>query len=776
LGTADEGDQDTVPRDCFCGEDPPAWDEKFFTKDALEDFYYGITEFAGWAKDFVLAVSAGGTSMLRSMDVWYDEAAEWIEPECDDPACAVGDPACCPGSYNKNPEPGYLYQWRDELETFYDSLNEWIYPDDTITHPAYRAGAGQCLGTNAVWCVPADGHPINRYGLDECQGVTEKEQLMFNINNNAVRGDLVDVVACLNYNVLDQYTFTDPYTMTLHTPVGDQAKFLACSQFCGPWACAQLPRSLVTLNPIVLGENIFPLSWSDYELYEYCLQSKTYTECDDRCTPDSIGGVLPMGAYPINAGDYVPPDVRIKDIEKERLIWDTMCQWDLNYQTTLTCAGGPVDIACTSPLNEFDNCIASFVTPTDSCPAIITGGAVGDMTYYNELLATKAVPPDNTTGSCHQDDNSNGTPDIQEWALRSASAAENLVKKLDQRLKFLGLLLREGLRVREYMGEAVDRFDEFLDNNTAFDIGPNDNSNQANTDNESILGNNLNYKFPEKERDVEWLKEGLLTAANENVYEKFDVDSPAELLVALRYSADEEKDDDTASVAVYVWRDADLPPEKPRIDGSLYGYVHAVKAEVRVPKRCNNACGLNGAAEGKWPWIKTKTRRWGTKRCYYLTDYTGMVKARVIRWDEPKDSLNVFRFANNVPIWGMRTTHPDMGGGSVGGIFNPGSDCYDQIDTVLIGISDLVKAAAGTETLDHAFMLNEVPYKAPSNPDYDPIADPLYDACWQAVHDNMLQHGVHSESCATYRWEGGSHGDMGIRFVPCDRNFLEGAN
>jgi hypothetical protein len=262
--------------------------------------------------------------------------------------------------------------------------------------------------------------------------------------------------------------------------------------------------------------------------------------------------------------------------------------------------------------------------------------------------------------------------------------------------------------------------------------------------------------------------------AAQNVYEHYDVDSPAELLVAMR--SEPNSDADTPSVVVYVWRGPELPEVRdldpdPAVEQlSNLGYIHAVKVEVRAPKRCNRACGTD-----RWPWIETKTSGFmKSKRCFYLRAYEGYVKARVIRYDEPLGNTSrVFRFANNVPFWGMNTSHPDSGGGDPGGIFDDGdaasgiepSPCYKQIDPMLAKTGEWLNSLGGDapENVHHAFMLNRRPYE---------VGDDDYNTCWGQVHES-LQDGVHSESCAKYRWE---QGDMGMRFMPCDEPFLSGLN
>ena len=798
--TGDGGDITNEPRDCYCGE-AGAWDPMFFPMDALDEVYYGLQDFLGWTSDFIekFAVQDYRAAMRKGIVGWYDEAAEWIEPACDDPSCDVGDMSCCPGSYTKEDRTGMLYIWMDALKWIYTQLTNWIYPDTTDYPDAYQGGSA-CLGTNAVWCVPYEQTGVsNEYGIEECPGVSPAEQATFNVNEadpdnpgSGMRGDLEDVVACLEWNVFDEHVFIDELGAG-QIAVGNRQKFQQCADHCGPWACSSLPRYLVALSGKYSWIDLSDLEnyWSDKQKYMYCLNSGSYEACDSRCLPDSSGGPLPMinsvtsVPYSIDLADFNPPDTgSIAAIETERMAWIEDCADGF-------LDSGPILILCNPAFlpdysitscdtlvedPEIDACMDSW---GGSCEAVLNGGIAaqtGDVQFYGDAVNVRDTEADDTTGFCFDDSDTNGTADFIEWAQQNADASENFVKKLHQRWNFLNYVLQEAQRVRAIFGEAADRFAEFLNNHTPYDQAPP-------VGDDAVL-DMAGYIDPDRDRDVEWWDD-TQTAERQmddgtNVYEHYDVDSPAELLVAMR--ADEE-DKDLSSVAVYVWRGEDLPPERlrpPSHPNPSQGYLHAVKVEVRAPKRCNSACNPSADAYQPWPTIKTKTYRMGTKRCYYLINYSGLVKARVIRYDEPVDnSSRVFRFANNVPIWGMSTAHPDAGPGDTVGIFGDGGSmtvCDAQVDPYIREVGETLNTSGIPDVpmyLHHAFMLNEPPETAPpaldpGNPDqFD------YDTCWNQVHEQLLRVGVHSESCAKYLWEGR---DFGVRFVPCDQGFLGGMN
>ena len=265
-------------------------------------------------------------------------------------------------------------------------------------------------------------------------------------------------------------------------------------------------------------------------------------------------------------------------------------------------------------------------------------------------------------------------------------------------------------------------------------------------------------------------------------------DSPVERLIDARMRI--AKDTSTShlpAVAVYAWRD-DPKPGQP-----LQGRWHVVKVEVRMPRRCNDACGAvepdwqpvwpswpygpNGASipDPLWPRVRTFTQTMGLRRCYELVDTTGIVKARVTRYDEDK-SWNPLKFADGTPIWKIRFSHPASKSVPATELLQPvlsgpddGSNCLDQAESSFVNTinCDPSRTPNCLYPWGDAFMLNKRPnYAAP-----DGSAAAKYANCWDTVH-KKLENGVVSESCAMYYFSDG----MKIKFVECDRSFKDGLN
>jgi len=204
---------------CACEDsgDPTLWPD-----DSIQNFYNGIVSFF---VDTSFIRSQEATDLLASFEQWYSDIALWIEP-----ASPLVPPNLC---FMCNTEEGYLWKAFNDigeiirrLEVFRDTSYEGSSCDEDGTPPG------------AVWCVPPQPGSINSYSIDECRSVTPAEAATFDSNGNGIRGDLEDVVACLNWNVDDGG--------------GNAVKFNACDTSCnagalvGPIAnCLSLPRSLV---------------------------------------------------------------------------------------------------------------------------------------------------------------------------------------------------------------------------------------------------------------------------------------------------------------------------------------------------------------------------------------------------------------------------------------------------------------------------------------------------------------------------------------------------
>lgn len=248
-----------------------------------------------------------------------------------------------------------------------------------------------------------------------------------------------------------------------------------------------------------------------------------------------------------------------------------------------------------------------------------------------------------------------------------------------------------------------------------------------------------------------------------------NIDSPAETFINwLNNSTLTQVTGDLPAFGLYVWQDPDptrlnLAGQPRHVHGR--GYWHAVKVEVRLPRRCTGDC-----LEADWPKVVSSTTRSGglfkkTKVCYRLVNHPGRTKARVIRYDQDKD-LRGLVFPGGSPIWSSRMTNPSA-------LVAPGDPdslrdtCADQID-------DDIRNWLNSESMTYrgqlgaAFMLNQVPIFDETLPR---TAEQInYANCWTAVHNLLIQHGVQSEACAEYYYTGTSDG-FRVRFVGCDNWF-----
>ncbi|VAX38283.1 hypothetical protein MNBD_UNCLBAC01-1584 [hydrothermal vent metagenome] len=232
-----------VTRDCECSEVNPNTQNTLWHDDVLDDWVYGLKAFIEDAKVFINMSDGSSTveALHASFREWYPDAAEWIERGSDGGLADFGVNCCGEtGICNKvnNPagtcyaEDGQLWVWLDQMKEVVDRLTVWKM------ETSYEGGA--CTGATAVWCTPPAQGSANTYGINECAGVSPSEVPTFDINGNGMRGDMEDVVACLDWNVNDAVTFLD-----LSTATGNAEKFAACLADCGVEKCQELPRSLV---------------------------------------------------------------------------------------------------------------------------------------------------------------------------------------------------------------------------------------------------------------------------------------------------------------------------------------------------------------------------------------------------------------------------------------------------------------------------------------------------------------------------------------------------
>jgi hypothetical protein len=702
--------------------------------DKLDRFVYGVPDFIYWAKK---SIETPVTALNAAFDEWYNEAAYWIEPLCPDPHCdpdicgTAGNPPCdpncprdfrcpaslcpgkdcpdackglgaqykdrCPGSYTKkirdldnngiieaaNGEEDWsnLAEWRKDFRSFDTPIASWIsaepasgwkptVPDPALVVNHTPSSAADVVGsyvgfscatsstTDGVWCVPPAQATPNEYGIGECPCVTQDEAETFDSNNNGVRGDLGDVISCLDYNAnhpfdgvhVDSVLGTMP--VTVH---GNYERFNLCATDCNDTNCQNLPRSL---TPPATGCSV------------------PYVDVATSCVPGS-----PFMTWVTQSA--VDAQVQVEKMKKRLNILANLLQDALNI------AYIPPDL---DPDNPY----------TSETPKVPDGGDDHDLSDKRFF-------------------GFNGETGIGTVSPIVAPPAEGGV-----------------------LGQGIIQFTRFLDNDTPF-YDPN-------------------------------LPTEIFAKAFDPITNRHIQDSPVERLIDARIR--EELQPPLPAVAVYAWRDANKPGQ------TAEGRWHVVQTEVRTPQRCNNACGIAingvpGVADPRWPRVRTYTTSMGMMRCYELVDTTGMVKVRVIRYDDDR-TWNPLRFAGiqgntavgpeqskGIPLWNVRLFHPARQRISATDLLSStsgiGEFCLEQVDPRLID-----PGTGRPFPWGYAFMLNQ-------RPDYTEVDDTTdkgkYKNCWTKVH-LLLENGVQSESCAMYYYSNG----MQIKFIDCDPNFKNGKN
>ncbi|MCP3685691.1 MAG: hypothetical protein GY861_23845 [bacterium] len=192
--------------------------------------------------------------------------------------------------------------------------------------------------------------------------------------------------------------------------------------------------------------------------------------------------------------------------------------------------------------------------------------------------------------------------------------------------------------------------------------------------------------------------------------------------------------------AVYGWQ-SPSPEDNPNKAGNW----HIVRVDARIPYRCNESCAVGatkiGQGDPAWPYVKRKTKF--HKVCYYLKGKTGLVMARVIRWDEGGKKAIPFMNSAMEGIWKKRYSHPAANGPESSGALK--ERCSSSEREGNAGFAD-----PEFDQFD-AFMLNS-PQEHP--------------ACWQHIHENLLPRGMVSESCVQYYFAGEGIG-FRMKFVDC---------
>ncbi len=390
--------------------------------------------------------------------------------------------------------------------------------------------------------------------------------------------------------------------------------------------------------------------------------------------------------------------------------------------------------ACSIACDALDPCDAACNAACKA--ACICGGfACTSPTFVTDVAdALKSAK-----GSCAEDA---GIPDeFLDLVVQSGLEAENQVAKFEQRRAFLRNRLDELNNIlNNVLIPARDEFDKFLtcDDNDTYG-GP--------------IG------IPDGEPDGPACR-----VIKDRIKYKYEPSG-------LPYEA------------VYGWQ----TPDPPR--------WHIVKVEARIPGKCDDACNTDqnpARLDPAWPWIETWTKGFlDTTRCYEMRSTEGIVKTRVTRFDERRDS-SMLSFANGVPIWQFKYAHPERPVDyTTTNIYNPATElgvCGDSMINEFppgnwLG-NPLCIAACGPEPVCAAgCAVDPDPPMCESLCPRDPpcvtlCGQPFYQGafilneeiddpeCWRSVH-NILTRGVTSETCAQYYWQGGMRHGMNFKFVPC---------
>jgi len=779
--------------DCRCenpgtgvGATAPLHDPEEFPEDNLDIMVAQMDDFIDWAEGFLYTPLR---RLRQTFEVWYPEAADWVEPGCkpceeEEPpgwpwwfprprrsggCCGPtdGDEGCpdcysdekdkncccepqndtaCPGSYTNKNRVGKLHQWRKTIKQFRDPIAEWL----TMSH-----------SDGETWCVPSGSHPRR-----ECSAPDEYDT--YDYEPLSPEGDVNDVIACLKWQAEDEMTINEfdpgcPPSLLQVTDrggalvpiVGNALKFRACAQACArdrssmsytDWPiCLNLPRSLHqdicirtdehSREPILTDEDDvdeFPGFHPpfDEEAWKDCLKIRDY----------------------YNPATATPPTT-IDEVRAWLLACSTACSGldYCRYEDYGAPSGFYVMIPNTQ--EQLDDWLARGWDVYGSC---------FDDDFYGALDTLIERLDDGLNDCALGSDFLDDLELSEEWAYAQ-------MDKYKYRAWFLLNRANEAKKLYQIMDEAYFQLTNFLvgynprgdrtGDETDYDVFGRDNitGNDEDLENESVFGGDHEFAVNPQT----------------NTYDDY-WDSPTEQIIWQRHHIDKGEEQKLPSVAVYVWRDGLIPDyKKARSDGSREGYVHAVKVEARIPKRCNDACLAR-----RWPYVATKSHTF--ERCYYLAADRGRVKARVIRFDEDPDVGIVPRFPGGAAIWKPRYHHPTntpVGPGLLDPVFSicdlPDDPAYDPVIKILRNFSwhqQYHVSGAPISPFGHAFMLNHVPWREKTSD--------AYNVCWDTVHQRMLEKGVVSDTCAEYYYAKRGYGRRGfkMRFVDCDLEFSQGIN
>ena len=226
---------------CPCGEG--GTDPTQFPEDPLDDIVYGLLPDIIQISNQLLDFRPERLLEVNFATV-YDQFADLVEPP-NPPSGGLTDPSLpcfrCTGEGSMRKLLRYIGYIQHRLEDWrgwreHPGILEQAQPEGYVGDSS--GGNDAC---NEVWCVPPPG----------CPGVPSQEEATFDSNGNGVRGDLADVVACLNFNA-EGYDYVNNQPSVGQ---GNDYRFQQCGNRCVGEdidsngnhipVCENLPRSLV---------------------------------------------------------------------------------------------------------------------------------------------------------------------------------------------------------------------------------------------------------------------------------------------------------------------------------------------------------------------------------------------------------------------------------------------------------------------------------------------------------------------------------------------------
>ncbi len=642
----------------------------------------------------------------KDKDTLEDTFDDWYEEAATwiEAPCPSGNAADCAGSCTGDVDGGYWYVWRDDLGSFYTPIVNWLNPPDADLY----VGSGCFTNSSAdpaVWCVPPPQAAANKYA--------DPAYLGFQSGYNGLE--------CPGVSQEEQASFDISADGR-----GDIEDVIACFNW-NLFDPAEDPSGAPIIHPVTGAQAV-----GNFEKFEACKW-----DCDNNPV-NSINScpILPRSLVPgFDALIFTVP------MPEADLIALTLC---LGTESIPTCNDD-----CSSLPGGYG--IPAFVPTSDN--AALPAPDTSLLTNLRALYAfCEANPASNLPNQCRDQGTTIAcaSPTILSDALNCSCTWYGLPTDL---LGTCGQLCGIGAT------PFFDAIETALDDNIG-SCGETDPGEWKDLLDQSVLAaGNQAMKMSKRLNLLEGREEEAISIRNVLYNALLHIDAfltgPAQGLIDACKAWGNIYPPATTSFAIYAWQD--LPKD---VYNTIRGDWHVVKVEVRTPGRCNAACGTD-----RWPYIDTYTKSWGMKRCYELKEWTGRVKARVIRYDEDTVGSRIL-FPDGTLLWKPQYYHPE------------GSD-QDPTDlelTCAIMIDPNIAAQTWEWGWRSAFMVNQTP-TASATP---PRGSPEYLDCWNFLHESLLRYGYSTATCAQYFLGGGSgySGDQGfrVRFVECDNAFISGNN